>query len=241
MIKTRGQRPAGTRRCRRGRTTRRSLPLGLLLVGAAIGLGGCVTSNVEQVRQGTTSLASGESIMVLGRRHQNDRETEDNFIACLEDHLDRSLNVYSEAQAADDLYPWFEPRTAPQRPEDMRRLLERPLVRATIDRQRVRYVVWVDGTTLTTDRSGSMSCTIAPTGMGCFGFMSFDQDSSYEMTIWDIRDFRTVGHISSESTGTTYVPAVILPVPLYAQVKGSACKSLGNQLEAFLSGQNTAS
>lgn len=210
-----------------------------LLTLAMFALGGCVSSSVEQVRQGTTTLSSSDSIMVLGRRHQNDQETEDNFIGCLEDHLSGSMNVYSEARVADDLYPWFEPRTAPQRPEDMRELLGRPLVRAAFDRQRVRYVVWVDGTTATTDRSGSLSCTIAPTGAGCFGFMSFDQDSTYEMTIWDIRDFRTVGHISSESSGTTYVPAVILPVPLYARVKSSACKSLGNQLEQFLAGDGS--
>lgn len=196
-----------------------------------------MNSNVEQVRQGATGLGEAESIVVMGRRHSSGYETEGGFVECLQERLaSRSLAVHSEAEIADELYPWFEPRTAPQTPRDLEALLEWPTVRDAFERRQVRYIVWVDGSTNTTDKAGSLSCTISPGGGGCFGFMTWDRDSRYEATIWDLRELRTVGHIASDVSGTSYMPAVVVPVPLIARVQASACKSLGAQLESFIVG-----
>jgi hypothetical protein len=43
-----------------------------------------------------------------------------------------------------------------------------------------------------------------------------------------------VGRVSSDAVGTSYVPAVVVPVPLIARVQNSACNSLSNQLKTFI-------
>ena len=40
--------------------------------------------------------------------------------------------------------------------------------------------------------------------------------------------------LSSDASGTSYMPAVVIPVPLIARVQASACNGLGNQLRTFL-------
>ena len=47
-------------------------------------LSGCVTATVEQVRQTETSMAEGDSIVVLGRRNRpSQAEAELDFIDCV--------------------------------------------------------------------------------------------------------------------------------------------------------------
>ncbi len=79
-----------------------------------------------------------------------------------------------------------------------------------------------------------MTCSVGPGGGGCFGFVSWERDSSYEASIWDMRRGRPVGKIASDARGTSYMPAVVVPVPLIARVQASACDGLGDQLRTFL-------
>ena len=79
-----------------------------------------------------------------------------------------------------------------------------------------------------------MSCTVSPAGGGCFGFLTWENDSEYEASIWDIKQRRTVGKVSSDAVGTSYMPALIVPVPIIARVQNSACTSLADQLKTFL-------
>lgn len=79
-----------------------------------------------------------------------------------------------------------------------------------------------------------MSCTITPGGGGCFGFLTWENDSSYEASIWDAHTARTAGRVSSDAAGTSYVPALVIPIPLIARVQTSACVSLAEQLKTFI-------
>jgi len=83
-------------------------------------------------------------------------------------------------------------------------------------------------------QGGSLSCTITPGGGGCFGFLSWENDSSYEASIWDTHTAKTAGRISSDAAGTSYMPAIVVPIPLIARVQSSACSSLGDQLKLFV-------
>ena len=79
-------------------------------------LGACATTRVEQSRQTDAVLGDGEAMVILGRATYNDRETEESFTDCLADILSQGSNpirLVSEDQFKDDLYPWFEARTAP--------------------------------------------------------------------------------------------------------------------------------
>lgn len=208
------------------------LALGLLLVG-------CTNTTVDEFRQGETGIESDESIVILGRRQASDYETRADFVDCVGDEVNRgqnSINVIPEQEFVDALFPWFEPRTAPLRTQDMERLMAEQLVAEKINEFGIRYIVWVDGYTETTSRSGSISCTIGPGGGGCFGFGSWEDDSQFDARIWDVDEMISVGTISADATGQSYLPAVVIPIPLLARVEANACSSLANQLKSFVNG-----
>ncbi len=95
----------------------------------------------------------------------------------------------------------------------------------------LRYIVWVDGRTETVDKAGSISCGVGPGGAGCIGFGTWDDESKYEASVWDLRQSQSIATISTESAGTSYMPAVIVPVPIIARVRAAACDGLSAQLQ----------
>ncbi|NJN52678.1 MAG: hypothetical protein HC809_13890 [Gammaproteobacteria bacterium] len=179
--------------------------------------------------------------MVLGRHHKGGEDIEDNFVDCVSDNLNggsKKLAVIREDAFVDALFPWFEPRTAPLNTSDLPEIIAHPLLSERLDSIGVRYVVWVEGATQRTDSLGSMACSAGPTGAACFGFLSWEDDSFYEAAIWDIKSGAQVGKVSSDAVGTSYVPAVILPVPFLARVQNSACNSLAAQLKLFITNES---
>jgi len=77
-----------------------------------------------------------------------------------------------------------------------------------------------------------------PGGGGCFGFLTWEKDSSYEASVWDAHTAKTAGRVSSDAAGTSYMPAIVVPIPIIARVQNSACSSLADQLKQFV--QNDA-
>jgi hypothetical protein len=216
---------------------RQRLP-GLVLALASL-LGGCVTATVDEMVFNEPTEALGDStVVIMGRRHASDYETEPDFIDCVGDHITRadpSISVMSELEFMNALYPWFEPRTAPMHPTDINRLMEVEPVREKLIHMKTEYLVWIDGSTTRTEGAGSMTCGIGPGGAGCFGFGTWGNDSYYEAVIWDFTDQQEVGRMSTTASGQSYMPAVVIPIPIIAPVQGTACDGLGDQLLQFLS------
>lgn len=208
----------------------------LLLV--ALGVGGlssaCVSSKVEQFRsapRGVTPLVTGDTVVVLNRRQHGDRETEESFNNCLESKLtSRQLPVTPQAQFVDALFPWLEPRAAPLSARALPQLLDQPGVVDRIRAARVRYMIWIDGESETVDSAGSLSCAAAPGFAGCLGFGMWDKESDYEAEVWDLDARHVVGKVSARATGTTYMPALIIPIPLVARTEAAACDGIADQL-----------
>jgi uncharacterized protein YraI len=96
----------------------------------------------------------------------------------------------------------------------------------------------VDGSTVQTNSAGSMTCGVGPGGAGCFGFGTWGNDSTYEATIWDFTDRAEVGRVNTSASGQSYMPAVVVPIPIIAPVQGTACDGLGDQLLKFLSSEH---
>jgi hypothetical protein len=206
---------------------------------ALLALQACVTSTVDEVLyKGPEANLGDASIVIMGRRHASDYETEPDFIECIGDHIhsaDTSITVMSELQFMNELYPWFEPRTAPLRPADIDRLMQVRPVAQKIQELKTQYMVWIDGETIRTEGAGSMTCGIGPGGAGCFGFGTWGNDSNYEATIWDFTGQEEVGRMSTTASGQSYMPAVVVPIPIIAPVQGTACDGLGDQLLEFFS------
>lgn len=216
--------------------------LRLLAIGACLlpALAGCVSSTVDQMVFNTPGIEGigDASVVILGRRHASDYETEPDFIRCVGSHIssrDKSISIVGELEFLNALYPWFEPRTAPLRPADLERLLEHEDVARTFASLQTQYMIWIDGSTVRNDSAGSMTCGIGPGGAGCFGFGTWSNDANYEATIWDFSERAEVGRISTTASGQSYMPAVVVPIPIIAPVQGTACDSIGDQLLEFLS------
>jgi hypothetical protein len=212
-------------------------PLRMLSLLPLLALIGCVTAKVEQIRQASgpaPALADGESVVVLTRRQHN-QTGEESFIRCLEQALAaRRMPVMGERQLADELFPWLEPRLAPLKAEALPELMDRPGVAQRVRAARVRYMIWVDGQSESSDRSGSMSCAVAPGFAGCLGFTMWDKEADYRAEIWDLETREALGKVSVRATGTSYMPALLVPVPIVAPTDSAACKAVAEQLSDLI-------
>ena len=214
--------------------------IGVVVVGMLLLTTGCVSSTIQQVRQGETGIQGHEAIAILGRRHKNRDETRQNFVECVANKTSsgsNSIQVIQDQAFLDALFPWFEPRTAPLELFELGKLVSRPEIANKINEIGVRYIVWIEGTTERRDQSGTLQCAVASGGLpACFGFLSWEGASDYEATIWDISNQINVGKLSSEARGVSFVPAVIVPLPFIARVQASACNTLSDQIKDFISG-----
>jgi len=212
---------------------------GLVAVSAALVLfsSGCVTSRVEDARENVTGLKEGESVVIMAKSYHQGNETEAGYISCIEDALGRGssgLRVIPRQQFVDSLFPWFEPRTAPAETKGLTKLMDRPGVADIVKDMGVRYIVWLDGDTETVAQGGSLSCAAGPGGGGCFGFAWWQKDADYEASVWDLEGYEAAGTVTADVSGTSFLPALVVPIPLIARTQSAACKGLAQQLKAFI-------
>ena len=200
-------------------------------------LSACVTSRLEHIKEAKTGILEGESIVIMAKSYHLGNETEEKFIKCVGDSIGRGregLRVIPNQEFVDALFPWFEPRTAPAETKGLPALMSRPGVAEIIKEKGVRYLIWLDGDTDKTAGGGSLSCAIGPGGGGCFGFAWWQNESAYEATVWDLDGLEDAGTVSAEVSGTSFLPAIIIPVPLIARTRSKACKGLADQLKLFI-------
>ena len=200
----------------------------------------CTSTTVDEFRQGATSIASDESVVVLGRRQASDFETKSDFVECVGERMsegDNAISVIPEREFIDAMFPWFEPRTAPLRAGDLEQLLAEDVVAQKMNEFGIKYMVWVEGFTETTGRTGSISCTVGPGGGGCFGFGTWEDDANFDARVWDVTSLKNVGTINTDATGQSYLPALVVPIPLIARVETNACNRLAAQLKDFVNGE----
>ncbi|MEM1263596.1 MAG: hypothetical protein AAGH76_14430 [Pseudomonadota bacterium] len=212
------------------------------LTATGLGLGGCVTAKLEDSKQATTGISSGESIVVMPKSYHLGNETERSFTECIGQKLTKGssgLSVMPNEQFVDALFPWFEPRTAPTDTKSLPKLMQRPGVAERIAETGVRYIVWLDGTTDRTGGGGSLSCAAGPGGGGCFGFTWWETDADYEASVWDLKRLENAGSVSAEVSGTSYMPAIVIPIPLIARTQTAACTNLADSLQAFITGDES--
>ena len=215
----------------------------IFVVILAVALGGCVTARLEDARIAETALNAGESVVVMAKSYHQGNETESKYINCVESALGRGsggLQVIPTQTFVDALFPWFEPRTLPTDTGSLGDLLKRPGVAEAIDEMNVRFIVWLDGDTERAAQGGSLSCAAGPGGGGCFGFAWWQDTADYEAQIWDLDDAEDAGTVSADFSGTSFLPALVVPIPLIARTQSRACRGLAEQLKTFLVSSDSA-
>lgn len=202
-----------------------------------VALSGCVTARVEDARESVTGFKEGESVVVMAKSYHQGNETEASYIRCVENALTRGssgVSVTPNQEFVDNLFPWFEPRTAPADTKGLGKLMAHPGVPEAVKNMGVRYIIWLDGDTNRVTQGGSLSCAAGPGGGGCFGFAWWQDDADYEASIWDLDGGQSVGTVTADFSGTSFLPALVVPIPLIARTQSKACKGLAKQLQKFL-------
>ena len=208
-----------------------------VLVFATLASAACVTSTVQDARTGVTGISEGESVVIMAKSYHLGNETEAKYIRCIEDSLARGregLRVIPHDQFVDSLFPWFEPRTAPAETKNLAKLMKRPGVSDKIAEQGIRYIIWLDGDTERVAGGGSLSCAAGPGGGGCFGFAWWQKDADYDASVWDLKGLESAGTVSTDVSGTSFMPALVVPLPFIARTQAKACKTLADQLHSFI-------
>ena len=212
--------------------------LALALLGA-----GCMSARIEESRELPTQIAAGEAVVILAKPQVEGAAAEDDFMDCVGRGLasgERPVAVRDNDAFVDGLFPWFEPATAPSRPEAVTQVLARPGVSERIAASGVRYLVWLDGATRKTDGGGSLACGAAPGAAGCVGFGWWEKESDFQATIWDLKSAKSAGSVGTNVTGTSAIIGAVVPLPFIARVEGTACKRLAAQLQSFFQGGSAA-
>ncbi len=202
-------------------------------------LGGCMQARMDESREMQTKIASDEAVVILAKPQIEGAAAEDGFMDCVSSNLasgSHKLRVRGNNEFVDQLFPWFEPGTAPTRPEGVTAVLSRPGVSERVAETGVRYIVWLDGSTRKIDGGGSLACGAAPGAAGCIGFGWWEKEAAYEATIWDIKQAKSAGSVGTNVTGTSAIIGAVVPLPFIARVEGTACNRLAEQLRTFFQG-----
>jgi len=210
---------------------------------AIIALNGCTTASVQDVRQSGTGIKAGEAVVIMAKSYHLGNETEAKYIRCVEDSLARGskgLRVIPSAEFVDLLFPWFEPRTAPAETKNLAKLMNRPGVAEKIAEQKIRYIIWLAGDTEKVAGGGSLSCAAGPGGGGCFGFAWWQKDADYDASVWDLEGLESAGTVSTDVSGKSFMPALVIPLPFIARTQAKACHTLADQLHSFIVDEETA-
>ena len=200
---------------------------------------GCMQARIEESRELATHIEKGERVVILAKPQIEGAGAEEGFMDCVGKSLADGrggVGVHDNNEFVDKMFPWFEPSTAPGRPESMAELLARPGVADRVTESGVRYVVWLDGSTRKTDGGGSLACGAAPGGAGCIGFGWWQKESAYEATIWDLKQGKSAGSVGTNVTGTSAIVGAVVPLPFIARVQATACNRMSSQLRTFFTG-----
>ena len=199
----------------------------------------CMTTKIDEVKDSATGILPGESVVLLASNYHTGDSTENDFMECVTDKVQsgrNKLKVYPASELRDALFPWLEPRTAPQSADGLPELLSRPGISDRIQTRDIHYIIWIQGNTERTNGGGGMSCAAGPTAAACFGLAWWENLSAYEATIWDLEDGISTGSIAANVNGTSIMPALIIPMPFIARTQAKACKGLSRQLKTFITG-----
>ena len=200
---------------------------------------GCSTTRIDEEVNTAFTISGDESIVLLSNSYHTGNQTELDFMDCLNDSILKKQDTFEiipTRQFQNLFYPWFEPSTAPQSIEDLPKILGNELIKEKLSVMKIKYLIKITGETKTNASSGALSCAAGPGGGGCFGFAWWDDTSAYNASVWDLSQETSVGNVSANVTGTSMIPAIIIPIPILARTQSNACDGLSDQIVNFFSG-----
>jgi hypothetical protein len=196
---------------------------------------GCTTSQIKVTQGIDTAIPPGDGIVIFHSHIEALRVKREWFAKCVEKTIlkNRPDQLFVDDRTFKDaLFPWFETNTAPKTPADLPKLLARPLVKDKISELGVRYVIFIAGDTTGSpaDAHGLSDITFA----GWWGLHWWDRETSLAAIVWDLKKAEEVCKVEATASGTTIMPAIIIPIPIMPMTETTTCEELGRQLVELL-------
>lgn len=132
----------------------------------------------------------------------------------------------------DSLFPLLEPATQPTSDVAFTALLTRNDVHQRLAR-RIDYLVTFTGGTAE-EVKGGIACGGGFGAGGCLGLAWINKDTRISVVIWDLEEPTTAKNQDTRVEGTTWIPAIILPIPLPARTEAEACNDMSRQILEFI-------
>jgi hypothetical protein len=213
----------------------------IILIPVALALlAGCMHARTDESRELPTAITSDESIVVLAKPQIEGAGAEAKFLDCVGDHLKdgaTAISVKSNEAFTDALFPWFEPGRFRHGPKASLRCCHSL---ASANSWRLPACAMWYGSTATRARPMAAAASQRHRARRPdVGFGWWEKESSYEATVWDLKQSRSVGSIGTNVTGTSAIVGVVVPLPFIARVQGTACNRIAAQLHSFLAGTAT--
>lgn len=156
---------------------------------------------------------------------------------CLTQHLLKAVPQFTLLQhvtVQDMLYPLMEPGTQPENEHDFAALLRREDVHLRLVDQGIRFLVAFSGSTHSEDWQGGMFCGGGYGGAGCLGFSWADKKTALDAVLWDLADVDRPELAEASESGTSIMPALLLPIPIPASTQSGACRELGRRISTII-------
>ena len=203
------------------------------VLGFFIFAGGCTASKVQNVEESSSGDVSAQTVTVLSTPQGSA-----NLADCVRRGMHRAnsnLRFIDPQEFRDDLFPWFEPGTAPRKTDDLTLLLHRSLVREKIAQLGLRYVILIDGATIEGDWEHHIA---AGGGYGSFGWAGYGnkgQQTHIDAFICDLEEPASSANLSGAKSDASYYLCCMIPF-LYipSTAESHACKEMAQKLVQFL-------
>ncbi len=139
-----------------------------------------------------------------------------------------------QRQVRNALFPLLEPATQPGSEAEFAALIGRQDVQNRLARQGLHYLVAFTGGTSKGKPGGFIACGGGFGAGGCLGFAWEDESTRLDAALWRLDTTEIVRREGAKVEGTSVMPAFILPVPIPARTRSTACRALGTQLVAAI-------
>jgi len=160
------------------------------------------------------------------------------FAECVKEKLKEDLQYLKFIPGdkfREAMFPWFEPKTAPKKIEEISALLTKPLVKNRIESLGVELLIYMHGYTKTYDPSS---------GGDVIGFgISGTRETDIRTTLWDLKEIVRVGDtdISFKGTiagGITIIPPFVFIIPAFTE--RNACNETAKRISNCLKGKDSS-
>lgn len=189
---------------------------------------GCMKSQVKDSLTTSSHFYKDTTMTILSNNLEDKK-----FTKCLQRELKEDLpelKVISEDKFRNDLFPWFEPSTAPKDAKELSALLNKTMVRKQIDSLGVEILVYVHGETVQGELGGPGFCGGGYGGAGCLGYVEAERETHITTTVWNLKEVVSMGSTDIHFQGAIRVPMFIIPIPIPVFTESTACSETAERI-----------